>query len=367
MKPSQVLLIVCVVMMINAELAFGQNEPISEPVANAAELARQISATEWLGPMSAIALSPFFGLACLTGIANFGPEWATQNSPLLGELGPMKNQTLFWVMLVLTIITSAPRFTKLSKPIVLLAETLESYSAIIILAVMKFSAFFADPQANNVSDLSVGPQILQAGMGELTTDLVFTLAAATNIIVINTIKLGCEFFVWLIPIPFVDSVFEAMNKVACVCLAALYVYSPTLSALLNLAIFAACALIFVQVTRYLRYFKYIFLYPAVRATLGYNESDSKTFSGFLNSRWKQLPSKTELRMTRLSGDRVEVVYPTWLTTYPKGIAAIKRSEAGLISEKLTILLDGEAIVLDVRKGTFTGQTSGASSDAPVVA
>lgn len=358
-------MLIALFLLLSLGVAYGQVDQTSEPVTNAAEFAKQISAVEWLGPMSAIALSPFFGLACLSGLANFGPEWATQNSPLLGNLGPMKSQLLFWVMLVLTIITSAPRFTKLSKPIAFVAETLEAYSAIIILAIMKFSSFFAEQPSSEAYQLSVYPQMMQAGIGDLTTDLVFTLAAATNIVVVNTIKLGCEFFVWLIPVPFVDSIFEAANKIACVSLALLYAYSPTTSALLNLAIFIACALIFIQVTRYLRYFKYLFIYPAFRATLGYNESEQKMFSGFLSAPWSQLPSKTELRMTRLSGDRLEVVYPTWLSAYPKGVAAIKNVEPGLLSDKLTILLEGDRLSLDVRKGTFSRETSPSNVDSQI--
>ncbi len=354
-----------IVLLLLSGMALGQREQSSDSVADTTEFARQISAVEWLGPMSAIALSPFFGLACLSGLANFGPEWATQDSPLLGNVGPMKSQLLFWIMLVLTIITSAPRFTKLSKPIALVAETLESYSAIIILAVMKFSSFLGSPSSSEVSDLPIAPYMMQAGIGDLTTDFVFTLAAATNIVVINTIKLGCEFFVWLIPVPFVDSIFEVTNKIACVCLALLYAYSPTVSALLNLAIFIACALIFIQVTRYMRYFKYLFVYPVFRATLGYNESEQKMFSGFLSAPWSKLPSKTELRLSRISGDRVEVVYPTWLSAYPKGIAAIKNVEPGLLSDKLTILLEGDRLTLDVRKGTFSRETSSKTLDSPI--
>ena len=353
MRRTTILWGICIAMILYSVQVFGQIGQTGEPVASAQEIARQISAIEWLGPMSAIALSPFFGLACLSGIANFGPEWATQNSPLLGDLGPMKSPVLFWVMLVLTIITSAPRFTKLSKPIALVAETLESYSAIIILAVMKFSSVFSGQSESYFFDMSNQPIVIHAGIGELSVDLVFTLAAATNIIVINTIKLACEFFVWLIPIPFVDSIFEAANKIACGSLALLYVYSPTAAAVLNLAIFVACALIFIQVSRYLRYFKYLFVYPVFRATLGYNESNERTVAGFLVNNWAKLPSKTELRMTRLSGDRVEVVYPTWLSSYPKGIAAIKNVEPGLLSDKLTILLEGDRLLLDVRKGAFS--------------
>jgi hypothetical protein len=370
MRRLEIPVLICFALFLSSGFfssgdVFGQMSQTLEPVANATEFARQISAVDWLGPMSAIALSPFFGLACLSGIANFGPEWATQNSPLLGNLGPMKSPLLFWVMLVLTIITSAPRFTKLSKPIALVAETLESYSAIIILAVMKFSTLFSGQSETHISDALIHPVVMQAGIGEFSTDLVFTLAAATNIIVINTIKLACEFFVWLIPIPFVDSIFEATNKIACGCLALLYAYSPTASAVLNLVLFVACALIFIQVTRYLRYFKYLFIFPVFRASLGYSESQEKTFSGFLARSWKKLPSKTELRMTRLSGDRVEVVYPTWLSAYPKGIAAIKNVEPGLLSDKLTVLLEGESLSLDIRKGVFSVNSSPENSVVPI--
>jgi hypothetical protein len=75
------------------------------------------------------------------------------------------------------------------------------------------------------------------------------------LIVINTIKLAIEFLVWLIPMPFVDSVLEILNKSLCAGLAAIYAYSPFLALLVSLMLFIVYSFIFSRVTRYLRYTK----------------------------------------------------------------------------------------------------------------
>jgi hypothetical protein len=236
-------LAICVSFASQA-LTFG-NAPQSEPtVQYADEISRQISTQEWLGPLASIALSPFFGLTCLSGAATFGPDWLRERSLLFSENSPMNNPYLFWTMSALTILTSLPRFTKLSKPIALLAENLEAYSAIIILVVMKFaSPSLSSAGTESVPVAGVSDPILQAGMLAYSTDVVLSIAAAVNLIVINTIKLGTEFVIWLVPIPFIDSVLEIFNKTACAALAALYAYSPFLASCLNLLLFALCAII----------------------------------------------------------------------------------------------------------------------------
>ena len=94
-------------------------------VAGASFVSQQVSTQEWLGPLSAIALSPFFGLACLSGAATYGPEWLQSRSHLIDSNSPLNNPMLFWTVLGLTIATSLPRLTKVSKPIALAAEKLE--------------------------------------------------------------------------------------------------------------------------------------------------------------------------------------------------------------------------------------------------
>ena len=77
-------------------------------------IATSVNWAEWLGPLAPIAISPFFGITILAGISQFGGSWVENsfisNNPVLS------NPAVFWVFLCLTIMTSLPRFTKVSKP-----------------------------------------------------------------------------------------------------------------------------------------------------------------------------------------------------------------------------------------------------------
>ncbi len=56
------------------------------PNAAGEQLAKQISTSEWLGPLAPVALSPFFGIAVLSGLATYGPEFLQRRSGLIGEV-----------------------------------------------------------------------------------------------------------------------------------------------------------------------------------------------------------------------------------------------------------------------------------------
>ena len=97
----------------------GDGLSLREEVASgvvAEEFTKQISNVEWLAPMAPVALSPFFGITLLSGLACFGPEWLPDNA-LLSACSPLANPNLFWAFLVLTVVTSIPRFSKVSKPV----------------------------------------------------------------------------------------------------------------------------------------------------------------------------------------------------------------------------------------------------------
>ena len=174
---------------------------------------------QWLGPLAPVALSPFFGVTCLSGLALWGPEWATDNA-LLGQSGPLRNPTLFFVLLGLTVLTSLPRLTKVSKPFAQAVDRLETYAVIVILLAIKVSSSMesgGDPQV----------AMVQLGMLSFTVDTLLAIAMAINILVINSVKFFFEFLVWLTPVPFLDAIFEVCNKSLCAALMAIYAYSPT--------------------------------------------------------------------------------------------------------------------------------------------
>ena len=230
--------------LVSQALGQGMNE--REKIASqlvAEQFGRQISSIEWLAPLAPVALSPFFGITLLSGLANYGPEWLPDNA-LLNEGSPMSNPVLFWVFLVLTLLTSIPRFSKVSKPLAQLADFLETYSAIVILVVLKMISIQAEP-ATPVA-LAVGDQ---AGILAMGWEGFLALAMAVNIFVINAVKSFFEILVWITPIPFLDACFEVANKSMCGGLMVIYAFSPVAAFVVNILLFLCCALVFVWIRR----------------------------------------------------------------------------------------------------------------------
>lgn len=223
----------------------GDGLSLREEVASgvvAEEFTKQISNVEWLAPMAPVALSPFFGITLLSGLACFGPEWLPDNA-LLSAGSPLANPNLFWAFLVLTVVTSIPRFSKVSKPVAQVADFLETYSAIVILLVLKVMSM----EAFQASEPEVA--MVEAGILSASWEGLLMIAMAINIVVVNSVKFFFEILVWITPIPFLDACFEAANKSVCVGLMAIYAYSPVAALVLNILIFIVSALAFTWIRR----------------------------------------------------------------------------------------------------------------------
>ena len=103
------------------------------------------------------------------------------------------------------------------------------------------------------------PDVVQAGIFSISTDVLMMLAAAINIFVINAVKFFFEVLIWLTPVPFLDAVFEVLNKTLCAVLMAVYAWSPGVATILNLAMFAASAIAFGWIHRRQVFFRTMFL------------------------------------------------------------------------------------------------------------
>ncbi|MEM9364654.1 MAG: hypothetical protein AAGD07_01585 [Planctomycetota bacterium] len=231
--------------------------------------AESLNLADWLGPMAPLALSPFFGVMLLSGLALWGPEWITDNA-LLGESGPLCSVPLFCVFAVLTLLTSLPRLTKVSKPLAQAADQLETYAVIVILLAIKVTASYgADGGAESAVALArPDAPLIQLGIVSVTLNGLVMIAMALNMLVINSVRFFFEIMVWLTPLPTVDALFEAANKATCATLMAIYAYSPTLATGLNLLILLAAALVFRWVHRQVRYFRTLMLDPILTRVLG---------------------------------------------------------------------------------------------------
>jgi hypothetical protein len=221
--------------------------------------ADSLGIADWLGPLAPVALSPFFGVTCLSGLALWGPEWVTDNA-LLGASGPLQSETLFVIFLVLTLLTSLPRLTKVSKPFAQAVDRLETYAVIIILLMIKLGSSMESSGQTEVA-------MVQLGVFSFTADTLLALAMIANILVVNSVKFFFEFLVWLTPVPLIDAIFEVCNKTICAVLMAIYAFSPTIAMIINLAIFVVALIIFRWISRRVRFYRTMLLDPILSQIL----------------------------------------------------------------------------------------------------
>lgn len=321
------------------------------------EQARRISefvaAQDWLGPISAVALSPFFGLACLSGIATYGPDWI-RNSPLVSAAGPFNSPIFFWIMTALTLMTSLPRWTKFSKPIAMAFETVEAYSAILILIALRFAANAADT-SGSATVAATAPPLYEAGILSLPLEILLSIALAINLIVVNTVKLVFDLLVWLMPVPAIDVLLEAIGKAVAACLIGLYAFSPTLATVLNLGILFVCSLFFFAAKRFLVYCREIYLRPILDKVLGRSPTSTEAHCVFLSRKWNGYPLRTRARLiASANGDPTTLIVPHWFTARQFDVQKSgEKPTSGLLSDTLLFTTGHGPVALEARKGIFT--------------
>jgi hypothetical protein len=284
----------------------GQFDPANSPLsqkdlATAAELGRQIGMLDWLGPLAPVALSPFFGITCLSGLAIWGPDWLPGKNTLLAS-PVLQNPAVFTSFLILTVLTSLPRLTKVSKPFVQAVDRLEAYAAIIVLIVVKFMG--------NATGSSTVDEPLAAGLGSFSMDLLLCFAAGLNVLVINAIKFFFEMLIWLIPFPMIDAMFEAANKTLCAALMTLYAFSPLMATLVNLLLFAASAVVFRWVYRRLTYYREMLSEPLLTRLLG-PKGGVERIVLFPLSGWEPFPARAKLALIKDAEEHTRIVWWRW--------------------------------------------------------
>lgn len=251
-----------------------------------AQVVQSITTSEWLGPLAPIAISPFFGITCLAGMSQFGGDYLPLNS-FVSDNAALKSPVVFWIFLVLTLVTSVPRLTKVSKPIAQGLDQIETYAGIITILVLRFMVSTPEP--------SEQVAFVQMGFLTFSTDVLLSVVAIINIIVINTIKFFFEVLVWLIPIPFVDAILEAGNKALCVGLMAIYAWSPIVATVINLCLFTVCFLAFKWVKRRVTFFRTMLTEPIwAMVSKDFGQPTSEKLTGFLRTGIGPFPAKAKV-------------------------------------------------------------------------
>ncbi len=253
------------------------------------QITTTIHATEWLGAMAPVALSPFFGLTCLSGIAIAGDDYLPEDHYLRRTSSPLKRPIVFATFLLLTVLTSVPKLSKVSKPFAQAVDQLEAYSVIIVLLVIRYLG-----TTESTSDQVA--VVFQAGIFEFSAETLLWIVTAINIIVINTVKFFFEVLVWITPVPTLDAIFEMCNKTLCAVLMAIYAFSPFAATILNLMLLVACLFAFKWVKRREVYFRTV-LFDLLRDVLKRDASiPSGGITVFPRSEFQGVPALSKCQL-----------------------------------------------------------------------
>lgn len=279
-----------------------QGEFKTGDIAAATAWADRLNLADWLGPLAPLALSPFFGVACLSGLAIWGPESITDNA-LLGAAGPLRSVPLFVIFAVLALMTSLPRLSKVSKPFAQAMDRLEAYAVVVILLAIKLTSSYAGDSsaADSVAiTLPVSPLIVQAGVVSFTAETFLMIAMTVNLLVINSVKFFFEFLVWLTPFPTVDAIFEVGNKAVCAGLMGVYAFSPLLATMINLFVLLFALVVFRWTARRVKFYRTMLLDPVLaRLWRSYGLPHRNGLIVFPQESIGPFPAKSCLRLVRV--------------------------------------------------------------------
>ena len=238
-----------------------EKDSLATDKAKGEQLVKKLNATEVMAPLAPIALSPFFGITCLSGTSILCDKGVLPENEFLVGNPALNNGMVFIVFLALSVATSLPKMTTVSKGFAEAGDQLETYAGIISYgAILYFSGFGQESMPEDV--------VYTAGIFTFSKTTLVMIAASINIIVINTVKYFFELLVWISPIPLLDAVFESANKVVTAVLVTIYAFSPYLAMAINLVMFLICLSIFNWVRRKIIYFRVVFLGPIVAKMFG---------------------------------------------------------------------------------------------------
>lgn len=256
MKKSAFLLIaVCVLLVVNGAVTVNpagaatdySKEDLAKDQQRGQGLIEKLPIEE-LGPLAPIAISPFFGLACLSGTAVLGSD-----NQFLDNNEVLDNWLVFLLFSGLAVVTSVPRLVSTSKVFAEAMDRVETYAGIISYGVILMAAQGASPETDTV--------VYSAGFISITYSGLLAIAAAINIFVISTVRLFFELLTLISPIPTLDAMFECANKAVAGIIATIYAFNPKLAFVLNLILFLICLAIFRWANRRINYLKAMMLEP----------------------------------------------------------------------------------------------------------
>lgn len=255
LRPLQAGVVLLLLALGTATPCRSDSPPLAEEQAQARAVTEEIPWAELLGPLAPVALSPFFGITCLSGCALLAERGLLPQNQFFQQSDALRNPAVFAVFLCLTLLTSLPRLSKVSKPLAQAADVLETYAGLVTMVALHYVARHGE--ANTA--LAAAP--LAAGFAAQGGDLLLAAVSAANVLVIHSVRFFFEMLVWLSPVPLLDALFEFANKAMCAGLVFVYALHPAAALTLNTILFLGCLCLLRWSRRKTIFYREIFLGP----------------------------------------------------------------------------------------------------------
>ncbi len=218
-----------------------------------------LKAREIFGPMAAIAISPFYSMACLSLIAVLAEEGYAPRNDYLARNPILASPILLGVFAVLALLITLPRFTKVTNTFGTFLGYLEDRAGLITLVVLQILLIV---QAHTPG--SPANALLTAGIPYLDLNSLMLALSIINYMIIRTVRFYFDLLILLSPLPLVDGILEATKKIAATMLLLMYAYYPGLAAGVNFFLLFLASLFFFPALRLTRYYQHILIGPMFR-------------------------------------------------------------------------------------------------------
>lgn len=216
------------------------------------QVGRFLPPFEVLGPIASVAVSPFYGMALLSGAALLSDRGLLPRNEFLRRSRVLKNPLFFGCFALLALLISLPRFTKITNSLGTVLGYLEDRAALICLLVLNVLV---------VLDSSLFETTQERGWQTIAWESALSVLAIVNFFVLRTVRFYVDLMIFISPLPFVDAALEMAKKVGSTVLLVLYAYFPGAAAGFTLLWFALSMLFVFQILRLTKFYISVLLRP----------------------------------------------------------------------------------------------------------
>ncbi|MCM2256022.1 MAG: hypothetical protein NDJ94_10160 [Vicinamibacteria bacterium] len=258
-------------LVLLSQVASAAAAPAAEPAlrAHADNLSTwTLLGEQVIGPLPAVASTPFFGLALLSGVGlvtDVGfvrdTRWSwlrsVRDNALVAEARHYSTWPRFLALAALALVGYFANSGKLQG---LLGKGFRIFEDSSVLVGYTLLAIAAMPGGDE------GAKVASAGVSG-GAGLLIPLATMLALAAMMTVRFAFDVLIWLSPFPFVDLLFETAKKLVTLGVLLLYATSPALSALLCVVVLVATGFVAGWALRVLELYRKVIVNPILGAWL----------------------------------------------------------------------------------------------------